>query len=153
MKTIIYGKELLAVIESLGELEWMRFRNRYPEVQIKGELKRQEDRSSYFPYTSFRFQNECADIVNNLQQALACYSGAVEWILISQKREFGNGVNRCVLPKHVQDMKIKARVFDIHIDDYMARFEPAFSPKAFEDLVKLSKHVKSFFEGPGFVFD
>lgn len=153
MKTIVSGKELLAVIESLGELEWMRFRNRYPEVQIKGEPKRIEDRSSYFPYTSFRFQNERADIINNLQQALACYPGTMEWILISQKREFEDGVNRCVLPKHVQDMKIKARELELHIDDYMARFEPEFSPKAFEDLEKLSTHVKSFFEGLGFVFD
>ncbi|WP_099074293.1 hypothetical protein [Proteus alimentorum] len=98
------GSILLELISKLGDLEWKKYQNRYPYILINNKLEIIE-RSSYPPFTSFRFKNEKAKIIEMLTQAISSYQGDIDWVLISTKREYGKGINYCVLTKYVQDKK------------------------------------------------
>ncbi|MBW7981805.1 hypothetical protein [Enterobacillus tribolii] len=136
------GRELISVIEKLGEIEWQRCHSRYPVFRFKDQKEFTEDRSTRPPATSFRFKNEDPQIINLLQHAINSYKGKLQWIMDSQKKEYGSGINRVIYPKHVHDMKHKAiQIYKMPVEKYMALYEPEFGPIAYDDLVDLTKHV------------
>lgn len=139
---MIQGRELLNVIEKIGTLAWYKFQTRYPLIEIKNKPKFTEDRSSYPPYTSFRFEHEDANIIQLLQNAIDSYDGKVEWVLHGQKKEYGSGINRVILPKKLHDAKEKANAEGVAVGKYMAENQPNFGPVAYEDLINLAEHVK-----------
>lgn len=136
------GRELLVVIEKLGPLEWQRFESRYPTFNFKGQKEFSEDRSSYPPYTSFRFENEDPKIIDILQYAVETYKGKIEWIMYGKKKEYGSGTNRVILPKVFHDNTEKALNMNMALGQYMSKYQPDFGPVAYEDLVGLTEHVK-----------
>lgn len=145
------GKELYDVISKLGDIEWRRIPSRYPTFKFKNTPEFSEDRSSRPPATSFRFSNENDEIIDLLEKSVNSYNGLLKWILISQKKEFGKGVNRCILPEYVNDKRnIAWSECQLAADKYMEKYEPDFGPKAYEDLVGLARHVRSVFKNAGY---
>lgn len=141
------GSILLKLISKLGDLEWKKYQNRYPYILINNKLEIIE-RSSYPPFTSFRFKNEKEKIIEMLTQAISSYQGDIDWVLISTKREYGKGINYCVLTKYVQDKKEEMKKTDqiiYSVDSYIAKNIPQFGPVAYNDLVDLTKHIEHFF--------
>lgn len=143
MMDIKDGSILLNFISKLEELEWKKYQQRYPYILIDNKLKK-IDHSSYPPFTSFRFKNENLKVINILNQAINSYQGDVEWILISTKREYCDGVNHCILTKYVQDMK-EINKITVPIDSYISKIMPQFGPIAYNDLINLTKHIERFF--------
>lgn len=145
------GRELYDVISKLGEIEWRRIPSRYPSFKFKNMPEFSEDRSSVPPATSFRFANENDEVIILLGKAVKSYHGALKWILISQKKEYGKGTNRCILPEYVNKKRDYAwSEFQLTIDKYMEKYEPDFGPVAYEDLVGLASHVRSVFRNAGY---
>lgn len=148
------GSILLKLISKLGVLEWKKYQNRYPYILINNKLEIIE-RSSYPPFTSFRFKNEKAKIIEMLTQAISSYQGDIDWVLISTKREYGKGINYCVLTKYVQDKKEemkKTNKIMYSVDSYIAKNIPQFGPVAYNDLVGLTKHIEHFFRNNNYYF-
>ncbi|AIR62533.1 hypothetical protein LH23_18285 [Cedecea neteri] len=145
------GKELYDVISKLGDIEWRRIPSRYPSFKFKSTPEFSEDRSSRPPATSFRFSNENDQIIALLEKAVNSYCGILKWTLISQKKEFGEGVNRCILPEYVNKKRDFAwSEFQLTADKYMEKYEPDFGPIAYEDLVGLAMHVRAVFKNAGY---
>lgn len=145
------GKELYDVISKLGDIEWRRIPSRYPTFKFKNTPEFSEDRSSRPPATSFRFSNENDEIITLLEKAVNSYNGMLKWVLISQKKEFGKGFNRSILPEYVNEKRNFAwSKFQLAVDKYMEKYEPDFGPIAYEDLVGLAMHVRAVFKNAGY---
>ncbi|MBC8954072.1 hypothetical protein [Xenorhabdus sp. PB62.4] len=71
--------------------------------------------------------------------------------MISQKKEYGTGVNRCISPKYIKELRDEAeRVYESHnVDEYVAKHEPNFAPLAYDDLINSTEHVKIVFNTAG----
>ncbi|MEQ1963120.1 hypothetical protein ABLB69_08085 [Xenorhabdus khoisanae] len=138
---------LLDLISKLGPLEWKRYQQRYPDMWMNGHFE-PTDHSSYPPFTSFRFKNEDPKIIKILEYALASYKGKYQWVMISQKKEYGTGINRCILTKYIKELR--ENTDEIHkVDEYVARHEPDFGPLAYDDLINLTEHVKTVLNASG----
>lgn len=145
------GRELYDVISKLGDIEWRRIPSRYPTFKFKNTPEFSEDRSFLPPATSFRFANENNEIIMLLEKAVKSYKGMLKWILISQQKEYGKGVNRCILPEYVNNKRDFAWAeFQLTVDKYMEKYEPDFGPVAYEDLIGLASHVRSVFNNAGY---
>ncbi|WP_025123988.1 hypothetical protein, partial [Serratia sp. H1w] len=100
------------------------------------------------PATSFRFNNEDQNIIELLQKAIDSYKGKLQWVMDSQKKEYGHGINRVIYPKHVHEMKNKAiKIYKLPVEKYMAKYEPEFGQLAYDDLKNLTQHVISVLKG------
>lgn len=140
-------RALLDLISKIGVLEWRRYKKHYPTVWINGHLEVGNKPSSY-PSTSFRFQDENPEIINILNKALRSYKGKVEWVMISQEKEYGNGINRCILPKYIKDLQNE--VDDVNsVEEYISANKPDFSSKAFADLINLTEHIRTVLNTSG----
>lgn len=145
------GRELYEVIDKLGDIEWRRIPSRYPVFKFKGKPEFTEDRSTRPPATSFRFAEENNDIIALLENAVKSYDGRLKWVLISRKKEYGNGINRCVLTEHVNKIKDYAwSEFKLTPEQYIEKYEPDFGKLAYEDLVGLAEHVSLMFKNAGY---
>ncbi|MBP2851825.1 hypothetical protein [Dickeya oryzae] len=140
---------LLDFLESLGALEWRRYQSRIQNEWINDHFEK-VDRSKYPPYTSFRYEKEDSRIIKLLEDAIKSYRGEVQWVMISQKKEYGSGINRCILPKYVEDIKEKIGTDTRKVNEYIIDHSPSFGPNAHEDLLELTKHIKSIFKNAGY---
>ncbi|HHQ4311233.1 TPA: hypothetical protein ACSP7Z_001858 [Serratia fonticola] len=138
---------LLDVLSKLGTLEWKRYQKRYPEMWV-GDHFEIVDHSSYPPFTSFRFKDEDPRIIEMLESALNSYKGILQWVMISQKKEYGPGINRCILPVYVKELRDNLDDFQ-KVDEYISRHKPDFGPLAYEDLKSLTQHVRSVLKDAG----
>jgi len=139
---------LLGVIEKIGELEWKRYRQRYPEMWINDHFEK-VDHSCYPPSTSFRFKDETPKVIELLRDILISYKGKIKWSLIEQAKEYGSGVNRCILPTYVKEIQEKED--KIHkAYEYIAEHDPDFGAIAYEDLINLTEYICSEFKCSGF---
>jgi|MedtruStandDraft_1076414.scaffolds.fasta_scaffold00649_5 hypothetical protein len=140
---------LLDFIESLGALEWRRYQSRIQDEWVNDHFEK-VDRSKYPPYTSFRFKEENPEVVVLLEEAIKSYKGAVQWSMISQKKEYGSGVNRCILPKYIEELSKKMESGTHAINEYVSEYSPDFGPMAYDDLQSLTKHVREVFKNAGY---
>lgn len=142
MSSNIEGRELLDFIETLGELEWLKFESRYPSFTIKG-VRTDEDRSKYPPYTSFRFAHENPEIIDGLRRAIDGYRGKVEWIMEGHQRDsFPGTTNWVICTKKMADLRRVALDSNLPVGQYMAIHNPDFGAVAYEDLLGLASHVR-----------
>lgn len=138
---------LLDLISKLGLLEWKRYQQRYPDTWVDGHFEN-VDHSSYPPFTSFRFKNEDPKIIEILGNALESYEGKLQWVMIGQKKEYGTGINRCILTKYIKELRDEVEE-DYNIDEYVAKHEPDFAPLAYDDLISLTEHIKTILNTAG----
>ncbi|GKX45538.1 hypothetical protein [Pectobacterium carotovorum] len=139
---------LLSVIEKLGELEWKRYRERYPEIWNNDHFER-ADCSNIPPSTSFRFKEENLHVINLLKEALDSYKGRLQWSMIDQPKKYTEGVNRCIMPTYVKELREKKdETFEVY--DYISEHLPEFGLIAYEDLVGLADHVRLAFKNAGY---
>lgn len=140
---------LLDFLESLGSLEWRRYQSRIQDEWINDHFEK-VDRSQYPPYTSFRYEKEEPRIISLLEDAIKSYKGKVEWVMISQRKEYGSGINRCILPKYVVDIMGKIGTDTRKVNEYIIHHVPDFGFNAHEDLLEFTKHIKSVFKYSGY---
>ncbi|MGM3225996.1 hypothetical protein [Dickeya zeae] len=139
---------LLSVIEKIGNLEWKRYSERYPEIWNNDHFER-TDCSNIPPSTSFRFKEENPNVIKLLREALDSYKGRLQWSLIEQPKEYTEGVNRCIMPKYVKEIREKRHeTFEVY--DYISEHSPEFGLMAYEDLVGLADHVRLVFKDAGY---
>lgn len=138
---------LLNLINCLSALAWQKYQQRFPfgETGI-------EDRSSFPPFISFRFEKEDPDVVKRLLTAVSQYSGAVEWMMVSHNRMELPGVNWMICPKKAFELREKAwKEEGIDVYKYLAIHEPNFGPVAYQDLLLFTKYMYDFFEMGSFL--
>ena len=93
---------------------------------------------------------ENPEVVVLLEEAIKSYKGEVQWSMISQKKEYGSGVNRCILPKYIEELGKKMESVTHVINEYVSDYCPDFGPMAYDDLHSLTKHVRSVFKNAGY---
>ena len=140
---------LLDFIGSLGELEWLHYQSRIQDEWVNDHFEK-VDRSKYPPYTSFRFKEENPEVVVLLEEAINSYKGEIQWSMISQKKEYGSGVNRCILPKYIEELGKEMDSGTRKINEYIESHHPDFAPTAYDDLVGLADHMRSVFKNAGY---
>ncbi len=138
---------LFDLISKIGELEWRRYRKRYPTVWVDGHFETGTHPSSY-PSTSFRFKDEDPKVIETLENALKSYRGKLQWTMIGQKKEYGPGVNRCILPIYIKELQDSIGEFN-KVDEYVAKHKPDFGSLAYDDLINLAEHVKCVLDAAG----
>lgn len=152
MKELNDGSVLLNLISQLGELEWKRYQQRYPSMYIDGKLQ-EVDHTSYPPFTSFRFKNENHKIIQLITNYLKSYKGQIEWVIVHTKKEYGSGINHCILPKYVNDLKFKLGENNKKhtVYKYIAANFPSFGKKAYIDLMNLTHYLNCKFKKEGLI--
>lgn len=136
--------ELLNVLYEISPLEWRRFQQRYPELWVDGHFEK-SDRSGYPPYVSFRFVEECPAVVQKLRQAVGEYSGKISWQLINHKRDGLPGVNWTIAPSRLWEINEVASALEVTPAQYLATYEPAFGPAAYDDMEGLTRYIRQIF--------
>lgn len=139
------GRALLDLIESLGKLAWAKFETKKPTFAIKDGASWSEDRSAKPPYTSFRFHDEDTELINQLNEAVLSYAGAVAWVMVGHKRVGLPGTNWTICPKRLFDVQDIALDSSMTAGQYMAKHEPEFGPIAYDDLSTLTAYLRSIF--------
>lgn len=133
--------ELLNILHELNALECRKYRQRNPKVW-KGDRFEREDRTRYPPYIVFRFEKENEYIVSALDEIIGSYVGFISWALIGCKRYAHPGMNWVVEPVYIKEVEAKAQSLGLSSENYLAEYEPEFSPIAFEDLVGLTEYIR-----------
>ncbi|PHM36939.1 hypothetical protein Xmau_04089 [Xenorhabdus mauleonii] len=68
--------------------------------------------------------------------------------MISQKKEYGIGINRYILPKYGKEFLDNTD--ESHkIDEYVAKHKPDFSPLAYDDLINLTSQIRAVLNSAG----
>ena len=146
MSSTTQGRELLDFIEQLGALAWAKFESRRALIATAGKEPMVEDRSARPPFTSFRFENENAEVIDKLRRAVENYRGAIEWVMQGHRRaDFPGTTNWTIQPKEVANMRAAASSKNLTVSQYMAQFQPEFGPAAYADLPGLARHVRALF--------
>lgn len=141
MPAEVTGRELLELVEQLGELEWARFESRRPTITTRFSTT-VEDRSTHPPYASFRFKTESAELIQRLQAAVSSYRGAIAWVMSGHDRAPLPGTNWVIQPKFAADAFEKASELRLPQWRYMQEGFPEFGPVCYEDLLPFVEHVR-----------
>lgn len=135
---------LLNVIADIGALEWRKYQQRFPEVMVGNEMRR-EDHSAFPPFIAFRFKCIGKDDIDKLRFAVEGYKGALPWSLFGRSRENLPGINWMVAPTRLWEVSECALKANMTAAVYLSIHEPLLGPLAYEDLVGLAEHVRSEF--------
>lgn len=132
--------ELINILDEISPLEWFRFQRRY----VITDVKRMDHltKTKEPPYIVFRFENESSQLITLLRKLIEEYEGKVKWVLTCHKRINLPGINWGIHIKRTQDVKDIAESLDLSDREYIARYEPELSDKAFEDLNTLTAFLK-----------
>ncbi|MHA6572570.1 hypothetical protein [Pseudomonas yamanorum] len=136
--------ELLNILHDLGALEWRKYRQRNPEVWVGDHFER-EDRSRFPPYIAFRFEKENEYVISTLNEVVGSYVGLISWVLIGFERYASSGMNWVIEPVYIKEVEAKAKSLGLSSESYLAKYEPEFGSIAFEDLARLTKHIRKKF--------
>ncbi|QKI75475.1 hypothetical protein [Achromobacter xylosoxidans] len=131
---------ILNFIEKMGPLAWRKYQQRYPHVWVKDHSEI-EDRSSFPPYISFRFQKEQAGVIATLRNLISTY-GELRWVLEPHFRENLPGTNWLIAPGDVIAMRPALKNNSITVYEFFAKEYPLFGPVAYLDLDGLVMHFK-----------
>jgi len=134
---------LLNVIEKFGPLVWRKYQQRYPRVWVRDHAEI-EDRSSFPPYLSFRFQNERPEVIEILKELISTYEGDVRWGLEPHFRESLSGTNWLIAPEDVIRMRTALENDSITVYEFFSKEYPLFGPVAYRDLDRLTIHFENF---------
>ncbi|MFY4023828.1 hypothetical protein ACOTI1_07280 [Achromobacter xylosoxidans] len=132
---------ILNFIEKMGPLAWRKYQQRYPHVWVKDHSEI-EDRSSFPPYISFRFQKEQAGVIATLRNLISTYEGELRWVLEPHFRENLPGTNWLIAPGDVVAMRPALKNNSITVCEFFAKEYPLFGPVAYLDLDGLVMHFK-----------
>ncbi|MCZ8400612.1 hypothetical protein O9570_04115 [Achromobacter xylosoxidans] len=132
---------ILNFIEKMGPLAWRKYQQRYPHVWVKDHSEI-EDRSSFPPYISFRFQKEQAGVIATLRNLISTYEGELRWVLEPHFRENLPGANWLIAPGDVIAMRPALKNNSITVYEFFAKEYPLFGPVAYLDLDGLAMHFK-----------
>lgn len=132
---------LLNTIAQLGDLEWRKYRSRYPEVFVEGRFQH-KDMSAYPPFWSFRFKCENNVVVNSLMSIVDEYDGHVRWVMSGRPRDGLPGTNWIICPEFVDLVKGKANDSGLGAEEYIAKNFPGFGPVAYSDADGLNAYVR-----------
>jgi hypothetical protein len=142
----IQGRELLELIELLGDLEWAKYETRYATILIKGNYPLIEDRSDRPPYASFRFVRDKPEVIEKLHEGVKSYKGNIEWVMDGyQRHSFPGTTNRTIQPKKMANSRQPALNSGLSLGQYMAKVDPMFAPLAYDDLKNLTAHLQRIF--------
>jgi hypothetical protein len=141
VSTEITGRELLGLVEQLGELEWAKFETRQPTIETRFSIT-VEDRSTHPPYASFRFKVESLDLIQRLQAAVSSYRGPISWVMSSHSRAPLPSTNWIIQPKLAADSEEKASEFGLPLWRYMKENFPTYGPACYQDLPVFVEHVR-----------
>lgn len=136
---------LLEVIEALGETEWRKGSASEYVAKEQGVwvLKKQPHT---VPTVSFRFKLEDSQVIKVLNEAIACYRGAISWVLLEYKREALPGTNWTIEPFRLSEVSERAKAEGLTASQYLFKHDCDFASVAFEDLNKLAAHIAKFLE-------
>lgn len=134
---------LLNFIEKMGPLAWRKYQQRYPRVWVRDRAEI-EDRSSFPPYISFRFQKEQAEVIEILRNLIFTYDGEMRWGLEPHFRENLSGTNWLIAPENVIAMRSALKNDSITVYEYFSKEYPLFGPVAYRDLDGLTIHFENF---------
>jgi hypothetical protein len=121
MSAEVTGRELLELIEQLGDLEWARFEARQPTFTTRLSTT-VEDRSTHPPYASFRFKAESSELIQRIQAAVLSYEGPIAWSMSSHVRAPLPGTNWVIQPKFAADSVEKASQLRLPLWRYKGKF-------------------------------
>ena len=133
--------ELLNVLQDISPLAWRRYRARRRRIWREGRFV-SEDGSRYPPYVSFRFVHEDVALIYRLHGLVESYRGTVRWALSGRQRETLPGTNWMVAPVRLIEAKEAALAEGLAADQYLAERDPDFGAGAYEDLLRLTQHIK-----------
>ena len=136
---------LLNVIADIGDLEWRKYRQRYPDVMVGSKMQR-EDYSAFLPFIAFRFKYIRESDIEKLRSAVEGYKGRMSWSLVGNAREGLPGTNWMIAPTRLWEVSDCASKSNLPAAVYLSIHEPALGPAAYEDLVGLTEYVRSVFE-------
>lgn len=132
---------ILNFIEKMGPLAWRKYQQRYPHVWVKDHSEI-EDRTSFPPYISFRFQKEKAEVIATLKNLISTYEGEVRWVLEPHFRENLPGTNWLIAPGAVIAMRSALENDSITVYEFFAKEYSSFGPLAYRDLDGLAMHFE-----------
>lgn len=135
--------QLLNVIADIGALEWRKYRQRFPEVWVGNEIRR-EDHSAFPPFIAFRFKCVAKDKIDKLRVAVDGYKGALPWSFVGRSRENLPGTNFMIAPTRLLEAS-ECGMTNMAAAVYLSIHEPLLGPLAYEDLVGLADHIRSEF--------
>lgn len=135
---------LLNVVADIGNLEWRKYRQRYPDVVVGGKLQR-EDHSAFLPFIAFRFKSVRDSDIEKLRCVVESYKGALSWSLVGRAREGLPGINWMIAPSRLLEANELALGLSMTAADYLSVYEPLLGPAAYEDLMGLTEYVRSEF--------
>jgi hypothetical protein len=135
---------LLNTLKKIDALAWWRCQRRIYDTWAKDHFE-EKDYLAYPPFVAFRFENEKQEIVEKLKQATESYNGQIKWALHAHKRENLPGINWIIGASDFLEIENKAIEMHLAYGEYMARYNPKFASIAYEDLLKLNKHIQSTF--------
>lgn len=138
------GRILLNLIGLLGETEWQKCINSKYKILEHGVYV-EKNQSQSPPFVCFRFKKENSEIIQRLKLSVENYQGKISWIMRGRMREGLPGINWCIEPKRVEEVKNLADGIGLSPDEYIEKLEPNFGPVAYEDLIGLTEHIRSAF--------
>jgi hypothetical protein len=135
---------LLNVIADIGVLEWRKYQQRFPEVKVGNEMRR-EDHSGLPPFIAFRFKFISEDAIDKLRATVEGYKGALSWSFVGRSREGLPGINWMIAPSRLWEVEECAFKSNISAAVYLSIHELLLGPLAYKDLAGLTEHIRSEF--------
>lgn len=137
------GRQILDIIERLGETEWRKGSTSTYVVKTHAGLSLRSQ-IEYPPSVCFRFVKEDVAVIAELIRCVDNYQGHLKWAMIGEGREDGRH-NWVVAPQRLFDVQGQANQEDETAQQFLARNDPGFGKQAYEDMAGLVAHVKNYF--------
>ncbi|MBH3313096.1 hypothetical protein I5P84_27045 [Pseudomonas mosselii] len=137
------GRQILDIIERLGETEWRKGSTSTYVVKTPAGLSLRSQ-IEYPPSVCFRFVKEDVAVIAELIRCVDNYQGHLKWAMIGEGREDGRH-NWVVAPQRLFDVQGQANQEDETAQQFLARNDPGFGKQAYEDMAGLVAHMKNYF--------
>lgn len=137
------GRQILDIVERLGETEWRKGSTSTYVVKTHAGLSLRSQ-IEYPPSVCFRFVKEDVAVIAELIRCVDTYQGHLKWAMIGEGREDGRH-NWVVAPQRLFDVQGQANQEDETAQQFLARNDPGFGKQAYEDMAGLVAHMKNYF--------
>ncbi|MDH1103711.1 hypothetical protein [Pseudomonas mosselii] len=137
------GRQILDIVECLGETEWRKGSTSTYVVKIHAGLSLRSQ-IEYPPSVCFRFVKEDVAVIAELIRCVDTYQGHLKWAMIGEGREDGRH-NWVIAPQRLFDVEGQANQEDETAQQFLARNDPGFGKQAYEDMAGLVVHMKNYF--------
>lgn len=137
------GRQILDIVERLGETEWRKGSTSTYVVKTHAGLSLRSQ-IEYPPSVCFRFVKEDVAVIAELIRCVDNYQGHLKWAMIGEGREDGRH-NWVVAPQRLFDVQGQANQEDETAQQFLARNDPGFGKQAYEDMAGLVAHMKNYF--------